>query len=48
VNIPAKALKDPPDMPRDIRRMLLLGVLYGVLFLAGFALVVNLLGLPVE
>jgi hypothetical protein len=35
-------------MPRDIRRMLLLGVLYGVLFLAGFALVVHLLGLPVE
>jgi hypothetical protein len=42
------AVGEPPDMPSDIRRMLLLGVLYGVLFLAGFALVVHLLGLPVE
>jgi hypothetical protein len=33
VNIPAKALKDPPDQPSDIRRFIWQGLLLGVLWL---------------
>lgn len=48
MNIPASAQAEPPDTPRDIRRFILLGLLYGVAFLIGVALLIRLLGLPVE
>jgi hypothetical protein len=46
VNIPAKALKDPPDQPSDIRRFIWQGLLYGVLFMALMAGLDWLLNLP--
>jgi hypothetical protein len=48
VNIPASAQAEPPETSRDIWRFIWLGLLYGVLFVAGFALMVHLLGLPVQ
>jgi hypothetical protein len=46
VNIPAKALKDPPDTAKDIRRFIWQGLLLGILFMALMASLDWLLNLP--
>jgi hypothetical protein len=46
VNIPAKALKDPPDTEKDIRRFIWQGLLLGILFMALMAGLDWLLSLP--
>lgn len=39
---------EPPTTQHDIRRFIIVGVLWGVAFLFLFALVAKLLGLPTE